>query len=187
MDRLLVLLWTARCNEELLHNTGTYYITCTLWVCMDVDGPHLSCVVHLHTCTAIKHVPVCHISILVYVLSCVSDCPWPTLVSHSQPLGERVWWFAMHGVGSTGMQKLAILRDVTLKFILLGARLPIISITVWCLMTMCNICAHAWTWQRRSVATWLVPFCMKCWYISVYSKSPDPLLLCKDLAMHMWD
>ena len=44
---------------------------------------------------------------------------------------------------STGMQKLAILRDVTLQFILRSVCLPIISTSTQCLMTTRDICTHA--------------------------------------------
>ena len=70
------------------------------------------------------------------------------------------------------------LRDVTFGFILRGARLPITLIGARCLMTLRNYCNHAWLWQRRKAAIWLVPPP----YIggrhkSMYCKLPDPLSL----------
>ena len=80
--------------------------------------------------------------------------PYDALVLRSQPLtpaGEGLvtcnTWSC-----SAGMQKLAVLRDVTLQFILCGAHMPILSISVRCLMTMRDICAHALPWQCRKAA-----------------------------------
>ena len=82
---------------------------------------------------------------LFFVIYKIIALSWLEAVSHSQPLtpaGEGLVTCNAQSC-SAGMQKLAILRDVTLQFILRSARLPIISISARCLMTTCDICAHA--------------------------------------------
>ena len=102
-----------------------------------IDNLFISTVILSTQRQAIEHLLVGHHRRLVG-----SGPARPALVSRSQPLtpvGECLvtcnTWSC-----SAEMQKLADLRDITLQFLLCGVRLPIISISARCLMTMRDTC-----------------------------------------------